>query len=567
MDPITAVSLAASILQFVTLDAKILSTAKEIRQSSSGMAHDDQRTADVTKEMQKLSSKLEAPATELLSDDERGLVGLASECRELKLAHCRAQLHLHLSYVSSNTQVEKMEALATSLHELQNGLASGVLPSEGERQENPEILRLPHRFWNTLAERHIIRSLDHPEFRQRFENVEKAHAQTFRWILEEDRHLESHQLSASRNMFCRWLSQENEIFHIAGKLGSGKSTLMKFLCNHPKSMSELHRWYSIRRLALVHFFFWRPGSDWQHSPKGLVRSLLHDTLLLCPELIPLVLPELWTDATKERIGLLLTPSFYREEACFESALERLLNCPKIRDTHRFCFFIHGLDEQDEASPQNDHKALVNLIQGWEAQSQGSRKICVSSREHNVFMNSFNAERRLRLQGLTQNDMQRYFEKKFEDIVFTGEAHDLAKEIVERSQGIFLWLVLVVRALRESLEDGHDFLDFKAVVDSLPDKVEARFAYLLNTIPKARKKNVFHLFTIVPLFHFPLLTILSLNKYLRGLGHPLHAVQGPKHTEAREDGQTLVEKQRQRSAQLVQARKMVYGDCRGLLETR
>jgi hypothetical protein len=45
-----------------------------------------------------------------------------------------------------------------------------------------------------------------------------------------------------REPFLHWLSAGNGIFHISGKLGSGKSTLMKFLCDHPRTTTELQKW-------------------------------------------------------------------------------------------------------------------------------------------------------------------------------------------------------------------------------------------------------------------------------------------------------------------------------------
>jgi hypothetical protein len=39
-----------------------------------------------------------------------------------------------------------------------------------------------------------------------------------------------------------WLSSGNGIYHISGKLGSGKSTLMKFLCEHKRTKAELQNW-------------------------------------------------------------------------------------------------------------------------------------------------------------------------------------------------------------------------------------------------------------------------------------------------------------------------------------
>lgn len=39
-----------------------------------------------------------------------------------------------------------------------------------------------------------------------------------------------------------WLSSDEGIFHISGKLGSGKSTLMKYLCNNDTTRSLLDTW-------------------------------------------------------------------------------------------------------------------------------------------------------------------------------------------------------------------------------------------------------------------------------------------------------------------------------------
>jgi len=45
----------------------------------------------------------------------------------------------------------------------------------------------------------------------------------------------------ARELFLHWLSSGNGIFHISGKLGSGKSTLMKFLCDHDRTTAELQK--------------------------------------------------------------------------------------------------------------------------------------------------------------------------------------------------------------------------------------------------------------------------------------------------------------------------------------
>jgi len=51
--------------------------------------------------------------------------------------------------------------------------------------------------------------------------------------------------------FLRWLSSGDGIFHIAGKLGSGKSTLMKFLCEHPCTIWQLQKWAGMSPKSLI----------------------------------------------------------------------------------------------------------------------------------------------------------------------------------------------------------------------------------------------------------------------------------------------------------------------------
>ncbi len=45
--------------------------------------------------------------------------------------------------------------------------------------------------------------------------------------------------SEAKERLWTWLRSGNNVFHISGKAGSGKSTLMKFLANHKRIQDEL----------------------------------------------------------------------------------------------------------------------------------------------------------------------------------------------------------------------------------------------------------------------------------------------------------------------------------------
>jgi hypothetical protein len=72
---------------------------------------------------------------------------------------------------------------------------------------------------------------------------------------------EQEKRAAARSSFLAWLRTDNGIYHISGKAGSGKSTLMKYLSNHNRTDAELMKWAGDKKLAFARFFFWKAGDD------------------------------------------------------------------------------------------------------------------------------------------------------------------------------------------------------------------------------------------------------------------------------------------------------------------
>jgi hypothetical protein len=83
MDPLTAIGLASSIVQFIDFSTKLIHGAKEIYDSAAGATEENQRLENVTAEMQTLSLKLLPPQGAQQTDDERALSRLAAECKIL----------------------------------------------------------------------------------------------------------------------------------------------------------------------------------------------------------------------------------------------------------------------------------------------------------------------------------------------------------------------------------------------------------------------------------------------------------------------------------------------------
>ena len=136
----------------------------------------------------------------------------------------------------------------------------------------------------------ILESLQYKRMTARYEKIVEAHAETFEWILDE--RLLS-QYGELQHHFLHWLINGNDFFWVSGKAGSGKSTLMKFITEHPKTRQALSQWASPHHLITASFYFWHTGTVLQKSQEGLLRSLLYEVLSQCPNMIPDVLPERW----------------------------------------------------------------------------------------------------------------------------------------------------------------------------------------------------------------------------------------------------------------------------------
>jgi hypothetical protein len=127
--------------------------------------------------------------------------------------------------------------------------------------------------------RRVLGSLHFDQIRMRHSDVKHAHRNSYEWIFSGDQR---------RDMpsFPAWLRSGHGMFWITGKAGSGKSTLVKFLCSHAKTRGLLAEWAAPQKCVIGSHFFWNIGSRLQKSQEGLLRTILFQVWDQCPELIP-----------------------------------------------------------------------------------------------------------------------------------------------------------------------------------------------------------------------------------------------------------------------------------------
>ncbi|GAD97685.1 hypothetical protein AOR_1_590144 [Paecilomyces variotii No. 5] len=548
MDPVTVIGLVVNIFTLVDFASEIVKGARDIYASSSGCMEQNRQREVITREAESLASKLLVTNNVHLTGADKSLFNLATECQKIsrdlislldktkaenpkskfhsaksavknmwyqkdkqdleqRLQSCRSQLELQLSYLESQNIKEKLGSLVNSsteeisrLKKLQDDVSrirGWSVSSFGAaaQAELRGLLRVPRDVLTEIAQERVLGSLRLDGLHARYETVPEAHSKTFEWVIDDH---DNPSLAEDRRFAWKklntWLSSGNGIFHISGKLGSGKSTLMKFLSSHPNTMANLEEWADDRTLLFAHFFFWKPGTPLQKSLAGLCRGLLHDVLRTCPELIPRVLYNVWGKASTTPWQVQLASEIPDCEI-FEG-FNHLIGLGSVSARHCFCFFIDGLDEFEE-NAHHDHRDLVSQLCKWSEVASGNIKLCVSSREHSVFMNNFASEKRLRLHELTRQDMIAFCQDRLGHLV-DEDKQRLVDRVVEKAQGIFLWVALVIGSIRRLWEDGASIAELEAEIDLLPDELFRLYEHILDSLGKTMRHKFYQTVAILRL---------------------------------------------------------------------
>ncbi|KAI9785343.1 MAG: hypothetical protein M1839_000361 [Geoglossum umbratile] len=361
-----------------------------------------------------------------------------------------------------------------------------------ETREPVDVVALSRRLSNladignrVATAQKILESLRFNSMEVRHSKIADAHPYTFNWILQSspgDTNLHAN--------FVEWLRSDDPMYWISGKPGSGKSTLIKYLVDEKRTGTYLRKWAGEKKLVTASFFFWIAGTELQKSQEGLLQSLLYEVLRQCPDLISTILPFRWQGS--DAYHSIQNP-WTRSELLHAFSLLKKYDVT----TAKFCFFIDGLDEYE-----GEHAELISIIRGLIDSS--NVKICVSSRPWNVFEEAFgnNPVRKLYLQDFNKADIRLYVKNKLEDRsdfirlkTRDSRCRDLISEIVDKAQGVFLWVFLVVRSLVQGLSNSDRVTDLQRRLRQFPSDLEAFFSHILMSLEPVYREQTARAFQI------------------------------------------------------------------------
>lgn len=328
------------------------------------------------------------------------------------------------------------------------------------------------RFLSSLS----FRGMDDRESR-----IAEAHENTLRWVFDPPTTERPNWQSLTG-----WLESDSQLYWITGKAGSGKSTLVKFLLqfkDDAASPDSGERQPRINRhlrkgstaFVAASFYFWASGTVMQAAQAGLYQTLLTQLFSAETDLIRRVRPREWE-------AMWLFDKLPRPPS--EDELRVLLRdlVAELAKTTRVCLFIDGLDEF-RGEPQQ----LIDLVH--ELLKSPNVKMCVASRPWVVFQDAFLHLPSLRLDELTNCDIKDFVRNKLEDSPSfqrlqdrePGFSEGLVDSIVERANGVFLWVHLVVASLLAGMENDDRVSDILRRLARLPRELEQLYDAILRSI--------------------------------------------------------------------------------------
>lgn len=336
-----------------------------------------------------------------------------------------------LLFNSLNDQQSSDDKIATwieGVHPDVTDASSCSTPSSLERNAHEKeaawLAELPSKLW-------------YPGMKEREQSIPLPLATTFDWVYGE-------------SGLQRWLFSGNSIFWIAGKPGSGKTTLMRKLAFDFRTETHpLRGWIDARAPYILSFYIHGTGSTLQKSVVGLLRYLIHRLIEK---------GTFWIVAkSADKIGSY--DNWTTDD--LSSALKEALRSLPPRSV---VLLVDGLDECKSSPDELELVDLLDLL--VELQTLDSVKLCVASRAWPIFLDRLGKPPSLLLDDINAGDILTFVRVRL--ALWNGETlGDLARTLVERSEGSFLEAARLLDGLKSALEAGADEKALERQLNELP----------------------------------------------------------------------------------------------------
>lgn len=316
---------------------------------------------------------------------------------------------------------------------------------------------------------------------------------------------------------------------------------MKFALNDQRTQELLQSSHE-SLWSLIPFFFHDRGSDVQKTVSGLLQALLHQLLDKHRELVPLIyhirlnhllkwMSSLGTLKGVEIGGGNFDSQWHQTNATRARQLMKAVDEEKSRQDKKrqvvsellwqpgevdealdvivrqskvelYCLlFIDALDEHS-----GDHEKLLEALKRFtnrDGTGAAHIKLCLASRPESLFLKVLGDSPGFAIHDYTQPDIETYTFGRLEN-VFTDQdrsydltmLEQLAGEVTQKANGVFIWVKLVVNDLVEAVIDGSSVTQLKRVLSSLPDDLMQLYRRIIQKRKQAYLEEAYVMFQLV-----------------------------------------------------------------------
>ena len=292
--------------------------------------------------------------------------------------------------------------------------------------------------------------------------------------------------------FVNWTSQMKGIHWITGRPGSGKSVLMGELA------AWCHQNFSKTHIVISYFVGNHSGSS-ESSAHNLLSRLLEHILRTRPDCLKTI-NHLYDEVVSKSHYELTGVQWSLDD--LKNAVKQLLtNGPQSLN---ILLLIDAIDECTDISLQDTIDYLETLVA---PSCNASAKICFSCRRvPGDRISILGRYAGFVLEDKNSFDIVTFISQKFETLDiddFQDEFQQLKQEMIRKSDGIFLWVELVLQEVVSEFRAGSTVAELKTIIQQTPKDLNRLYESLIEKVDSRYQLEVLTMLSVILSANSPL----------------------------------------------------------------